>query len=459
MNQFLVKKLKILLIAIRRYPQYVFLAYTLPCVVAFSILTPPMFAPDEGAHVMRAYSVSALRLLPEGINERGRNAQSVPVDLVHVIGAHNSQRRSDGYFGWRATIDYPSASWRSEDFGAMHNAEGYFPLFYVPQAVIVRLAWLFDISVIDTLRYGRLILGCLFAYFGYLALRIACWGKAGLLILLCLPISVFLGTSFSPDAWLIASTALAFALITRTKNTINEIDKRAYLVSAYIIIAASALRPTYMLMNSIWARNAFHKVGIQKFSLLFIGLTMALLWALLVVAHPDRLADGIDPQQQLAFLVDNPSAVFGIAWNTLSNFATQPLRQIFIVTDHPNAYAGNQLTLFLSSVILLIIMIDRRPVSIRNYWTWVIIGGAMLSYGLIYGAMYLAWTPIGSMGPVYGVQGRYFVPLLLMSLATIPSLPKIRLFLVAQPVISIFLIGYFFLLNFWTINKYFIMET
>ncbi|MEE2526866.1 DUF2142 domain-containing protein [Hyphobacterium sp. HN65] len=453
MIQSLFQIVRLLTIVVRRYPQRVFLAYALPSILAFSMLTPPLFAPDETAHVMRAYSVSALRLLPSGMLSEGQDMQPVPADYVAIIDTYYSQLASDGYFGWQTAIDHPTASWRSAEIGFLHNAEGYFPLFYIPQAIVIRLAWVFDVSIIDTLRYGRLLLGCLFVYLGYLALSLARWGRLGLLLLVSLPISVFLGASFSPDAWLIASSSLAFAMMTRTGPSHKSSSERQ--MAAWIIIAATALRPSYLLMNAIWVRSTFREIGKKPSLLLIAGFIIATVWAFLVVAHPDRRIDGINPELQFAFLLSNPLAVFEVAWTTLSNHAALPLRQIFIVTNHPNAHASDQLALLLSAVTILVIFTDYRRVAVKEAWTWILIGCAVLSYGLIYGAMYLGWTAVGSMGPVQGVQGRYFVPLLVFALLALPSISASRIALRITPVISICLVSYFLILNYWTINQYF----
>lgn len=444
--------------AVIRYPQHVFLAYALPSVLALALLTPPMFAPDEGAHVMRAYAVSALRVVPAGLDEAGRSEQQIPADMASVNYTNTHQRITDGYYGWRAVIQHETASWRSDEIGVVHNAEGYFPLYYVPQAVVIRVAWLLDVPIIDTLRYGRIVLGLLFVAIGFVAIRLARWGRLGLLTVLGLPMTIFLGASFSPDAWLIAGAALVFAFVTRWKSLLAGGDDRAVWSVSLLTLAAGALRPGYVVMNSLWVKAAFQRLGLRNGLILLALAAIAVIWSLVIVARPERMPDGIDPQQQLAFLLENPAAVFGIAWNTLSNFGTLPLRQVFIVTDHPNAHAGDQLTWILTVLVLAAIALDRRRVKARKVWTWVILASAVLAYGLTYGAMYLAWTPVGSYGPVLGVQGRYFIPILLFALAALPSFPMRKRTVRVSAILVSGLLGYFFLLNLWAISRYFALE-
>lgn len=441
------------LVIFRRHTALIYAVYAFPLVLIVSSLTPPLIAPDEGGHAIRSLMVSELRLFPKNDPGPGLTPQDVPADLRDFVMVTHQQLRDEGVFGWRAAQVLPEGSWSSERSEIRSAIDGYFPLFYVPQAVVVTTARLFGVSISDTLRYGRLALGLLFISLAALAIHIARRGKFAFFILLALPMVVFLGTSFSPDAWLIASAALGGAAATRIVP--GQGDAKTWLKRyGLALIVLVAIKPVHIaLALTTWTQGGIGWAVRTKLVVTVLAAT-AILWTVLVVSPPDRVADNIDPGAQMEFLLESPGAVFGIAASNLLNQPFLPMRQLFVVTDHPNAYAGPGLTAFLSLVVLAVIFANppsaRQPTGARVMG----IGGAVLAYGLTYAALYLVWTPVGSPGPVMGVQGRYLIPILLMAIPSLPPRPLGRNFASPAALLTSVMAAYFLLVVPWTFAHY-----
>ena len=144
----------------------------------------------------------------------------------------------------------------------------------------------------------------------------------------------------------------------------------------------------------------------------------------------DFQKDKYTPNDQLNYLLKNPSEICNIAYNTIKQngeFYIQGLIGFFgwITFKIDFIYVYFYLLFF-----LYLILCEKSSFKIKN--KIVIILSIFLSISLICLAMYLYWTPY-RYPYVEGVQGRYFIPLLLPFL--ISFIPKKNIFNINKQII------------------------
>lgn len=92
----------------------------------------------------------------------------------------------------------------------------YFPALYAPAAAGLWVGWAMGVTPLQGAFLGRFFMLASYLAMGWAALRFARFGQPLLFTVLLLPESLMLGASFSQDGQLIAATALAASLLTRS---------------------------------------------------------------------------------------------------------------------------------------------------------------------------------------------------------------------------------------------------
>ena len=182
-------------------------------------LTPPFRVDDEFQHYFRAYELSEGRIW--GMNEGGRPGDEIPISLQDFV------RRTWGTLEvWKFEVHDERTlldEWRSphEQFAAEPRkfteflTAGYTPLFYVPQTLAFALGRTFDASPIALLLIGRLANA--FAAIAVIAaaLKLLPIGREMALAVALLPQAQFEYASLAPDASIIAAGFMLVAVVLR----------------------------------------------------------------------------------------------------------------------------------------------------------------------------------------------------------------------------------------------------
>ena len=123
-----------------------------------------------------------------------------------------------------------------------------------------------------------------------------------------------------------------------------------------------------------------------------------------------------DVNKQLDYLLNNPLKVFPIAFNTIKYHGTFYLRSLIGLFAWFN-FGFSDFTIF-TTILYFVLLICSEKSLVTNYKSKINIKKILLgisilvSVAAICGSMYLYWTEYKG-GYVGGVQGRYFIPLLI----------------------------------------------
>jgi len=408
-----------------------FLILVFPLGIFMVFVVPAGQVPDETAHIVRADALlhgefAGFRQISTAPD--GRTVVNAGVDADPALVWTS--------FGWTKPVtatDFAAKTnlhWtRKPIFLRINPLAVYFPVFYAPSAIGIAVAQLAGARPQQAFMAARLASYLTFVALAVLALTAARRGKAIIFVTLSIPMTLSLGASCNPDGLLIASAALAVALITRGAR-----QRAAVCLAAVILV-----KPPYALLAllllwpwpnpRLWlADPAFRKrAGLAALAVLPGAIWF--IYTMLAIAaptphpayHPGPLWPG------------NPAAVF---------YATNPAAQLHVLCAHLFGSLGLVWTSIVTNPWLLketigILGYQNVVLTPAMYDIWMIAAaGALLadlldetrpgagwldppllammiaaSVYLIWISQYLNWTMVGLNG-IDGPAGRYLLPLI-----------------------------------------------
>jgi Predicted membrane protein (DUF2142) len=402
------------------------------------LLTPPFQAPDEVQHFYRAYELSEFHFLAEV--QDGASGATLPESLPVLV--KSSVYTPDGIY-YAATPaplveSLKLASIPLNDskrrFVAFPGSAFYCPLSYIPQVVGIEVGRLWGLGPLYLLYLGRLF-NCLEALglVGFAVYRMPVAAELVIVVAL-LPMSLFLYASLSPDAtligWALVFTALSFSATACGHWKTWELVTAAAAASVFC-----SLKPPYVplilagLLPGLFQRSKAAAIVRSHVILLAVSLGVAAGWLFLARSSMTSPLIGAHPSTQINFVVHHPFLFIKALYRSLG-----PV-DIFHRYLETIGWFGWLTVLLLprvvyilplaSVVVALQLGIRRRAKQsiLAALWHF---GLALTVAFLILTSMYLMSTHVGQ-NAVVGVQGRYFIPILVLTgMAAIELVPNGR---------------------------------
>lgn len=415
---------------------------------AFAALTPPLQAPDEQRHLLRAFMIARGRLAAvRGAD--GSVGHAVPCSVADMLarvdrgvpragGALPAPapfatyldflRRHGGdrlRFRTDRVVDVPAL--RSElgvpmDGGCEEFVplpSPYPPLAYAPQALAAGLVWLLGAPPVTAVHLGRLFNLAAWIALGVAALqRIPAHGWTLACVALT-PMSLFLAASLSPDA---ATNGLAFlftACTLRAAARRTPMDGRELAALLALAAGLGLVKPTYvplalllLLVPAERCGGRARHLGLVAAALL-AGVVPSAAWSawLQSLGVGPRLP-GTDPAAQVAYVVAHPLAFVAALARTLGpgGFGWAWVSSFVGILGWMDTVLPTPVYVLYPLGLLAVALADGGSASpVRGSGRWVtLVAGASCAVAVL-AAAYVGWTPVGARA-VSGVQGRYFLP-------------------------------------------------
>ncbi|MBQ9406329.1 MAG: DUF2142 domain-containing protein [Desulfovibrio sp.] len=406
----------------------------------------PFQAPDEIGHLFRACAVAEGQLVAEVRPETHEAGSFQPVlagwpadavqtdEFVPLLGDRAWVR----HIRWLSCSGWQEAGsfWQLEfddsrrEFCNIPTLALYAPVNYAVPAAGIMLAGLFTGKLMIFLYAGRLLNWLVSGICLYAAIRCVprrwqwLWLAAALL-----PMNLQEYFSLAPDGMVFALSALFLALVLHWREQGRRLSSGSLSV-LYGMVAMLALSKIVYLPLVLTAlllpQRCFGGVGRRRLHLAAAGLlalALNLLW-LGVAAHVLAVSGPpwSDPAAQKSFILHEPLVYLGILARTFAGWGWEFLFQMLggelgWFTIHISPY----LVAACGSLLLLAGLAGngsqwRMERAERIGLLLLVLGETVL----VSAALYVQWTPLQS--PVInGIQGRYFLPLLLpLGLALLP---------------------------------------
>ena len=411
-------------------PAAVFAILSVILGIALAGVAPPLRGPDETAHFLRAYGIGQGDLLSSIYDDKGRKGVVLPVSLYrqfNVFESWQSINRGEGFSYRRVFEQYQAGedeSIKTSDravFVPYGGSEGYSPAAYLPQAAAAVMARVAGVGFLETFYLMRLagLLGMTAVIAYAIALTPAL--KWTFVAIALLPSALYGRSVINADAAALAYSLVLVAMFLRVIVGAPMVATPAR--SAWMLLCVLSKPPNvaFLLLEWLGHSPAFLR---RRFGLLAAvtlpALAAALLWTAVssadvaawrLVELTGANAEQFSPGWKLRFMMANPlafpSALLGLFTKT------DPLefwRQVIGVLGLFDTVLRGW---FYDLIGALLIATFVAPLGNGRRLTCVLAAlCTALAYCLaILLIFYLIWTPVYA-DQIWGVQGRYFVPVL-----------------------------------------------
>ena len=387
-----------------------FLALGLTLGTFYSLLIPIGGIPDEAPHFWRAYEVSELKIITESDAE-GNTGMYIPDNLRSVINTDYSNQENDYSLTIAHLPDQASDNYILDST----PAESYSPLNYIPQAIGIWVGKILQLPLIPTMYLSRLfnMVFCI-TIIAFCIKHIPTMKKTIFLVGL-FPMTMQQFSSVSADGSIICAgiSLITFVLYSRKimKRTINFKDISLLIMICLILVLS---KPVYAFLCLLlfWIPTSKFKSKKHKIAIiLLIGTIVFLLTLLRLFLSPVGDAR-FDSAAQINFISSNPIMFLSILF-----------RNAFLAPEqYINSTIGKNLEWFsvelytpyiITFFLFFAFLCAEHEISISRslrIFTFCIF---FTIVSLVFTTMFIQWTPPKSV-VIEGVQGRYFLPIILL---------------------------------------------
>jgi hypothetical protein len=398
------------------------------------VATPPLRGPDETAHFLRAYGIAQGDFIPANRDEQGRKGIFLPPRLYAGFDYFErawGQSKAGGYGPvFRSYLDNPPAFDPAGPpvFVPYAGSEGYSPIAYLPQSAAALVARALDLDFLATQYLMRL--AGLIAITGMLAVAVALVPALAwpLVVIAILPAALYGRSVISADGTALAAAMMVTALWLR--GMLNPGLRQAGPQSLWLALGALTKPPNlaFVLLELIPLRRRWRLLALTVVP----ALCIAVLWtwasgsdtaAWRMVEITGHQPAAYDPARRIAYLLGHPlhfplAVIRAVSEKDLGELWRQVIGVLglFDTVLHGWVYPTLTATLFASFVTRLPAAPAMRA-QMALTATATIVGYTIAVYFICY----LVFTPLDA-DSVWGVQGRYFVPILPLAAIVVAAL-------------------------------------
>lgn len=368
--------------------------------------------PDEYNHFYRAYEISEGHMVSD-INENNIAGRDLPGNLKVIMDEYDTSLVEM----WN-NVDLELSEER--EYYSFWTMSLYAPVSYAPQSLGIFIARLFTKSVVLIFAMGRLFNFISIAIVSYFAVKYIPVGKKIIALIMLLPVNMQEAISLAPDTMVTALTMAFIAFILHLRYTQKDAMSKKQLVLLYIMAIAISLYkivyiPFCMLPFLIPAERFGGKkqFTIHAVCMAICVIATGLGWLSFAGRYLMDIDGGRDSDAQVAYILSDIPNYFRIMWATLKINADE-----YFYTMIGSILSWGTVSVPKGYLILYAIMLgfgifqkDKMPEKfgvVRGLLFVVVIAVFLL----IMTSLYVQWTNHKS-PYIDGVQGRYFIPLLL----------------------------------------------
>lgn len=413
----------------RAHLENVLLVTLLFCGLIYNVMLTPQMTPDEAKHLDMAYRYSNELLGYDLTGDTRCLMRAEDVETVFTSSPSFGNYRNI-YYGMFSGIQDDTMI----DAEVNSNIEGSF-LLYAPAVFGMSLARLLGFGTVPMLLLARYLNLCVFALFARAGMKRLSFGKMTLFVMALLPINIQQCTSFSHDAMvhgiLFFYCCLCLQVIFAEEKITGQQMVLLELAAWFLVYCKSG---SYLPL--CFLPILFPAVRYESRKLRYLG-TGALLGipVLAFSMKSVQMVTGIVNTTEVSSVVSTGQGTEYLSGYTLGYFLKDPLELIYMIVNTVLDKGGfyleslvgyklgwveietSMIVVFLFWFLLFLSMCDHPGEHVRigrfqRFWMLFL---CACSTGLILMGMLLQWTPMGHVS-IEGIQGRYFLPFLLILL-------------------------------------------
>jgi uncharacterized membrane protein len=377
----------------------IFLFLSLIFGLIFAISIPAVF--DESAQIVKAYDISEGNIIPNNVEVVIPNNFKLHVfgDFIDMNGNYTVNMSHQSIFS------YP-------------------PLPYLASALVIKIAGFFNCSGLVITYICRIINLLIYTFIVYFAIKITPILKTALLLIALMPTSIFIAASVSGDSLTMALSFLVVALFLKLTSIKNKIQIKDIPIIFIVVLALSLTKPSYTLLSLLFCIVPHNKFkNIKNWIITFIctcliPLSISFIWnakfkylyPYLVYSFNSYLQS---PVYNITFVLSHPLKFIDLLINTIIFNDGYTINTILPKFVSDFGY-GLQLPLFLTYVYLIVLVLasscNVSEFKLNLKQKLIGLSVFLIIFLAINVAELITWTPISS-NTIWGIQGRYFIPI------------------------------------------------
>ena len=417
-----------------------YLTLVIPLVFIYSIFVIPNYVPDEPAHFYRIHDLISHNILSNNFNTE------VPSDMLkYNLGSINNYENLNSVLSkstnYKKELPYTS------------SANGYSYILYFFSGIGYIISKLFSLPIMLNLYLSRMFNCTAMIIMGYFIIKKIPFGKNIVFIYLLNPMYLHEMCSVSADAFVnsLCLLFIASVLNCRSKKEINKHD--IYLLISLVLLLGFAkyvyiplIFLIYLIMKKFSDSNKKYKKYLIISSILSI--IICLLFFIKVYIIPtininlNTNTTNVGIVGQIRYIIHNPVYAFNTITSTFNIMGPEYIKTFF------GKYLGwlniplNQYITWIYAILLIsspFIYCGKETGYLNKKEKNIFLAMTALLSIIVILSMWLSWTEIGTY-PISGVQGRYFIPFMIMLFLALSSKIKKIKFQNYDIVVSILII-------------------
>lgn len=398
-------------------PEKLFL-YTVPIMCLLFLVIMPMYrGHDENRHMLRIYEISEGHLLTEVHDD----VVGTPLPKVVIDGTGKYWREEMSYNDILdlkdVEIDYDDTKITSMDTVAIYS-----PVQYIPQAIGMVFSRLISDNLLLMLYMARLFNLIVCVVLLYFTIKLIPFGKLLVYLISLLPLSIEAFSTMSPDGITISLSMLLIAyilnIIFKPERVVQKKDIAIISVISVIIalckIVYVPLVAAILLIPTSKFKSKKSKVLTSVF-VIGISLAVNLIWFKISTNYLAIVSEGSSTDKIINVLT-SPIDYFRMLLYTINYNGSTYMERLFGSVLAMGEFVKLYFIVpFVFSMFFLFEGATNKELKNKfsKFQNIVIFLIALVVVGLVFTSLYVQFTDESSM-TISGVQGRYFIPILLL---------------------------------------------
>ena len=403
---------------VKGYPlNKVFVFVAIPFVILFSIILYPGTACDENDHYVAAYQLSnRLMGLPEDMfREEDTGILSARWLVPNIDGVYLAISQAGHRTNNLTNVSYEYAGHVGND------------VVYLLPAVGITIGRILEVNAFTLYYFGRIMNILLYLIVGYISLSIVQYGKGIMLVFLLFPLTINQCISVNQDCFCFSISFLAVSHWAYLKEKIQERKEKLEFVDMAVIavmLALLLLSKAYIVIAGIYVclldlSQVTKLLKNKKCILAIIIGAILLVGGLLIIGekgYVKNLVSALFGEKDnhwynLRYYLDNPAMGVNIFFNTLKEQSIEWFKDAFGSRLSWETYFSPLYATIYCMILLLLALTSGSTKLHSSSWEKVMVSGIEVFFFLLVYLRASTWTQIGRR-TIWGMQGRYFVPVL-----------------------------------------------
>lgn len=312
---------------------------------------------------------------------------------------------------------YSSKAGRVHDF----SKYGTWTVALIPSAIGIFLARGLGLSYFNIFNMGRLFNLIAYAILIYHAMKRLKYGKVLVAVIGMIPVTIFMGASYSCDPWVIGCTILGFAYFVAELQDDKPLENKNIIIMISAIVLGCIPKAIYfpiLLPLLFMPKHKFRSDKQRKWyyfavvgAATFLVCTFMLPLLIKGAGEGDiRGGEGVNSAQQIKYILQNPFAYTKTLLEFLLKYVsfenTSKMLSFF-------AYIGAGFHYHTICILLIVVaFLDHGPKEKNGAWIRSAgVLGCFAAIVLAATAMYVSFTAVASES-IAGMQSRYMLPII-----------------------------------------------